>query len=81
MAKSSSFQDPMWLRFPKSSYTNLYVYYTRIVWYDVLYGLGMYSMGGGGGGGGGWYCCWVGETRGKWGVVAQVRSHIELSMS
>jgi hypothetical protein len=41
----------------------------------------MYSMGGGGGGGGGWYCCWVGETRGKWGVVAQVRSHIELSMS
>jgi hypothetical protein len=54
---------PMWwLRFPKSSYTNPYVYYTRLVWYGVLYGLGMYVciswvvVGG---------ICWVGETRGK----------------
>ncbi len=66
----------MWLRFPKSSYTKPHVYYTRLVWYDVLYGLGMYFMGGDGGGGGGWYC-WVGETRVKLAVVAQVRSHIE----
>jgi hypothetical protein len=37
----------------------------------------MYSMGGGGGG---WYC-WVGETRGKLAMVAQVRSHIEGKMT
>jgi hypothetical protein len=40
---------PVCLRFAKSPYTKPYVYYTGLVWYGVLYELGMYSMGGGGG--------------------------------